>query len=106
MSQMLRELGSLVFNFNSEEHATGSEGQVFILAVGCAWGAGLSLDSEPRPVLVQIQRKSDGLIDLLDFFRRESRDSLLDQNFGQSRDIVEIDAQRTGIPSVRSKWFG
>ena len=30
-------------------------------------GGGLRLDSEPRPVLVQIQRKSDGFIDLLNF---------------------------------------
>jgi hypothetical protein len=39
MNQILRELGRLVFNFNSAEHATGSEGQVFILALGRACGA-------------------------------------------------------------------
>jgi len=36
------------------------------------------------------QSESDRLIDLLDLFRRESCDSLLDQNFRQSGDVVQI----------------
>ncbi|HZA55049.1 MAG TPA: hypothetical protein VE616_12430, partial [Candidatus Udaeobacter sp.] len=51
---------------------------------------------------VQVQSKSDRLIDLLDLFRRESRDSLLDQNFRQSGDVVKMTTQRAGMPSLRS----
>jgi hypothetical protein len=97
MNQIPARTGAFSVQLQLGGHATGSEGQVFILPVGCACGGQcLRLDSEPTPVLVQIRRKPNGLIDLLDFFSRESRDSLLDQNFGKSRDIVEINDARNG----------
>ena len=53
-------------------------------------------------MLVQIKSKSNGLIDLLNIVRRESRDALLDQNFRQSRNIIKINDATNGhaIPSI------
>ena len=64
---------------------------------------GLNSDWNTKLRLVSpVQSKSDRLIDLLDLFRRESRDSLLDQNFRQSGDVVKMTTQRAGMPSLRS----
>ena len=59
--------------------------------------------------LVQVQRESDGLIDLMEFFRRECRDALLDQNFRQSRDIVYLIDHATGrhaVASIKNNFHG
>ena len=55
---------------------------------------------------LQVQSKSDRLINLLDLFRRESRDPLLDQNFRQSRDIVKIDhaTSRHAVTSIQDNF--
>src|SRR5215471_13009712 len=42
-------------------------------------------------ILVQVQSKSDRFIDSLDLFRREGCDSLFDQDFRQSGNIIQID---------------
>jgi hypothetical protein len=39
---------------------------------------------------VQVESKSDRLIDSLDLFQRESRDSLFDQDFRHSGNIIQI----------------
>lgn len=57
---------------------------------------------------VQVQSKSDRLINLLDLFRRKSRYALLDQNFRQSRDIVKIDhaTSRHAVTSIQDNFNG
>ena len=39
---------------------------------------------------VQVESKSDRLIDSIELFQRESRDSLFDQDFRQSGNIIQI----------------
>ena len=57
---------------------------------------------------VEIQSKPGCLIDLLDLFHRESRDSLLNQNLRQSGDVIEIDHATSWhvVTSIQNNFHG